>query len=140
MDIVNFLNTSLGNSFEAISHYNKNTQEDQESKSNSVLSYSVNSDWVTIPLAAMHLFAKAGSGGQGQSESESAGSAGARAGGGSNSTDNEWKTQELQSKLQGLKSRLAAAMQKEDAVEAGAIQGQISAVIAQIAALQASEA
>ena len=136
MEIFNLLNASQGKPLESIFNYNKNSQEEQENKSTPGLSYSVNSDRVNISQEAMQLVAKSESGGQ---EPNGSGSAGGGNGNGSGSTDSESKIQELQSKLQGLLSRLAAAMQQGNEAEAGGIHGQISTVMAQIAALQASE-
>ena len=136
MDIVNLLNTSQGGLFDAIKNYNKNDQEEQESKGSAVFSHSTNSDRVSFSQEAMQLAAKSESSGQEKSEGESAGGGGTSLGGGG-STDSASKVQELQSKLQALQSRLAAALQQGNEAQAAAIQGQISAVMAQIAALQA---
>ena len=132
MDIANLLNTSLGNSLGSI-FTNKNKQEEQENTSATGLSYSVSSDRVNISQEAMQLVANSESSGQDQGGN---GAAGGR--GGNGTTDSESKVQELQSKLQGLLSRLAAAMQQGNEAEAGGIHGQISTVMAQISALQAS--
>jgi len=137
MEISSLLGSLQSGSLASIFHYANDNQGEQEGKNSTVFSYSVQSDRVSISQEAMQLAAKSESAGQEESENGFAGSGGA-SGGGSSSDDNTSKINELQSKLQGLQGKLATAMQKGNEAEAMGIQGQITAVMAEIAALQGS--
>ena len=91
---------------------------------------------MTISQAARQLADKSENGRPEQSGSETVRSEGASPDGRSSGTDNESKIKELQSKLQEMQSRLAADMRIGSETEAGAIQGQIMAVMTEMAALQ----
>jgi hypothetical protein len=135
MEIPSLFSSLQGGSLASLSQYAQDKQGEQEGKSGNVSSYSVQSDRVSISQEAIQL-AKSAHGGQEQGENESAGSGGYSSGGGSSSADNESKVQELQGRLQELQGKLAASMLQGGEGDAGAIQGQITALMAQIAALR----